>query len=357
MNQCDPGLRFLDHEAVVGDYVTLAGATDTDGIPAAEINQEHRIIGIPDGNTIELVMPTTAATAGSVSGGGSSMTATFQINVGLDTFVSGSGWGAGSWGSSTWGGSTDLDPASQLRLWSQDNFGDDLIGCVRTGGIYYWDESDGLSVRAKAFSDLTRRTVTLPADPLQTQSAASPTVIVYDVNHGAGVGDKVTISGATGFDGLAAGDINGERTVVSVLTDSSYTITADANASAGAVFGGGSAVQTVYTAGVYYTPTKALQIMTSPTARHIIAFGCNAAGETTIQSLLIRWCSSEFPAQWRPTDQNTAGDFPISTGSAFIGALRTRQEIIIWTDVGMVSMRYVGRRTAHPLRRPGLCLF
>lgn len=338
-------INITGHEAVVGDYVTLSGATATNGIPVGDLNKEHRISGIVDADNVEVVVATAATSTG--TGGGSAIEATPQINVGLDTFVSGGGWGAGSWGSGSWGGSTALDPASQLRLWSLDNFGDDLVSNVRTGGLFYWDESAGLGQRAVAFKDLTRRTVTLANNPLNTTSG-SAIIQVYDVNHGAGVGDTITVSGAAATNGIPAAEINAEHQITGVITDSIYEITVTTTASSTGA-GGGSNVQVVYTAGEFWTPTAALQIMTSPTARHIIAFGANEAGESDINPLLVRWCNSERPAEWRPTDFNTAGDLPISTGSKFIGALRTRQEIIIWTDVGLNSMRYVGFPTVFTI--------
>lgn len=334
-------ITITSHGAVVGDYVSLTGAVmSTVATPTAtEVNAEHRITGIVDDNTVEVVFPVASDTG--ASDGGSAIVAELQINVGLDEFLSGSGWGSGPWGSGPWGGATSLSPASQLRLWSIDNFGDDLIANVRTGGLYYWDESGGVSARAVKFHELVRRTVTLADNPIDT-TISSSTIIIQDVGHNAGVGDLVTISGAAGVGGLTADEINGERAITSVLTDSTYTVVAD-NTAGFTATGGGSSVQVVYEAGTYYTPVKALQVMTAPTARHVIAFGANAAGESTIESLLVRWSSMEHPAEWRPTPENSAGDWPLSTGSKFVGALRTRQEIVIWTDAGLVSMRYVGR--------------
>ena len=77
----------------------------------------------------------------SASGGGSSVTAAFQINIGLNEYVEGSGWGADTWGSGTWGSSATLGQSLQLRLWSIANFGDDMLANARQGNIYYWDAS------------------------------------------------------------------------------------------------------------------------------------------------------------------------------------------------------------------------
>ena len=85
------------HGAVAGDFVTLASLTTTDGITAAQLNIEHKITSVPSTTTFTI---TTAgsATSGSTAGGGSSGTAAFQLNIGLNTTVLGSGWGAGQAG-------------------------------------------------------------------------------------------------------------------------------------------------------------------------------------------------------------------------------------------------------------------
>jgi hypothetical protein len=78
--------------------------------------------------------------------------AAYQINPGLDTAVANSGWGASPWGGAYFGVATDIgwgDAASivtliaQLRLWSQDSFGEDLVINPRGGGVYYHDLSAG----------------------------------------------------------------------------------------------------------------------------------------------------------------------------------------------------------------------
>ena len=80
------------HGAVDGDFVTLSGATTTDGITAAQINTEHEITLI-DSNSYTITTAG-ASSSGSTTGGGSSVVATYQINTGLSTVVSGTRFGA-----------------------------------------------------------------------------------------------------------------------------------------------------------------------------------------------------------------------------------------------------------------------
>lgn len=95
-------------------------------------------------------------------------------------------------------------------------------------------------------------------------------------------------------------------------------------------------------AGASDVPTAALQIMMSDVDRHVIAFGCNAIGSSDINPMLVRFSDAESAADWTPTATNSAGGVQLSTGSQIIGAFKTRQEIIIFTDAGLVSMRFVG---------------
>lgn len=243
------------HGAVVNDFVTFSGAVTLGGnITATVLNKEYQIVTVPDTNSYTIIAKDAddaevTANASDTGNGGSSAVGTYQINTGLNTFVSGTGWGAGAWGASTWGSASSVSAAGQLRLYSQDNFGEDLIFNARGGGIYYWDESSGVTTRAIEIGSL---------------------------------------SGASN------------------------------------------------------TPTIALQVMVSDIDQHVIAFGTNPIGSSTIDPLFVRFSDQQNAADWTPTATNTAGGVRINSGSQIIGAVQARQEILIWTDVSLHSMRFVG---------------
>jgi len=143
------------HGAVNGDFVTFSGATIGyvgGNVTAADFNQEFQITYV-DVNTYTITIGTTPnATDASNSPMGGTVSAAYQINTGPAFAVPVSGWGAGTWGSGTWGvGTTNFD---SLRLWSQLNFGEDLIFGPRGGGMYYWDATTGLTVRGVNLSSL-----------------------------------------------------------------------------------------------------------------------------------------------------------------------------------------------------------
>jgi len=143
------------HGARPNAFVTFSGAVSLGGLITADIlNAEHQITRIVDTNTYEIDVGV-VATVSDTGDGGALTVAAYQINPGLDTVTFGTGWGTGPWSRGTWGSSSDTSVATgQLRIWSQDNFGEDLIFNARDGAIYYWDASLGTSSRGVNIVDL-----------------------------------------------------------------------------------------------------------------------------------------------------------------------------------------------------------
>ena len=141
------------HGAVTGDFVTFSGATGLGGnITAAVLNQEHQITNV--NANLYTINVGVAANATDVSGspGGGTVTAAYQVNVGPEFQIPLTGWGAGPWGVGVWG--TGGSSLSGLRLWSQSNFGEDLIFAPQDGGIYYWDATAGVNARGVPLQSL-----------------------------------------------------------------------------------------------------------------------------------------------------------------------------------------------------------
>ena len=161
-----------NHGAVAGDFVTFTGAASLGGnIVETVINQEYEIASIVSANEFTIIAraantvstitvngtytPVPVAANSSDSGnGGSNCVAKYQINKGLDTSVGGNGWGAGAWGRLAWGSAASVGTTGVLRIWTHDNFGENLILNVRNGGIFYWDKGNGLTGRAVELNSL-----------------------------------------------------------------------------------------------------------------------------------------------------------------------------------------------------------
>ena len=137
------------HGSIVGDFVTFSDAVSLGGnITAAVLNQEYEIQTVPSPDTYTITATATANSSDTGNGGGS-VTSEYQINVGTNAVVPGTGWGAGTWGRGTWGSAaTTTAGGGSIRIWSQDNFGEDLIVNLRDAEIYYWDKTLGTGARA-----------------------------------------------------------------------------------------------------------------------------------------------------------------------------------------------------------------
>jgi len=148
-------IRVADtgHGATLGDFVTFSGATAVDGLTTANLNKEQEVTSIIDANTYT-VNTGGVCTSGSTAGGGSSVVAAYQINIGLNTTILGPGWGAGTWGRFTWGSGAGSLAGQSLRLWFADDFGEDLLMNIADEDIYYWDASAGVGSRAVSLSSL-----------------------------------------------------------------------------------------------------------------------------------------------------------------------------------------------------------
>jgi len=248
------------HGASKNDFVTFSGAATLGGLITANVlNQEYQIATVVNANSYTIEAKdtdgaTVTANASDSGNGGSSVVGAYQISVGLDDYVSGSGYGAGMWGDGTYGDASALAFNNQLRLWSEDNFGEDLIINPRAGGIFYWTENNGTSVRAVSLTAL----------------------------------------------------------------------------------------------GANLPPTLALQTLVSDIDRHVLCLGAdplNDAGTArtgAIDPMFIAWCDQENINEWEPSLTNTAGSLRLSAGTQIVGALRSRQETLVWTDDALYSIQFIG---------------
>jgi hypothetical protein len=136
------------HGCITGDYVTFSGASTVGGL---DLNNEYSVT-VVDANTYTITASSNAS--GTVTGGGgASVTAAYQINTGSAIQVPIVGWGGGPWGSGGWGVGTAT--LFGIRLWSQSNFGEDLVFAYRGGPLLYWDATGTTSTRGVYVSSLT----------------------------------------------------------------------------------------------------------------------------------------------------------------------------------------------------------
>lgn len=277
------------------------------------------------GSTQTGIHTVTAKATGTTAAGGGTVRAAYQINTGPANVVPLTGWGAGPWGAGTWGfGEASTDP---LRLWSQGNFGEDLIFGPRGGPIYYWDATIGTT--GAAF------TITI----------ATPGVVTTSISLADGTPVVLTTDGA-----LPTGLLAGETYYVVNSTGTTFSLAATSGGSpittSGSQSGNHRISQRGFLLSAYGSasnvPTVQNYILISDINRFVFAFGCNEIASATQDAMLIRWSDQEDATNWTPAATNQAGSLRLSRGSEIVTALQSRQEILVWTDASLYSLQYLG---------------
>lgn len=335
----------VNHGAVVGDYITIAGSSNVNGILATQINKEFVVSNVINANAYSVVTTGTATSTG--TGGGSSITVKYQFHPGISSTLVFAGWGSGPWGGISgtygWGYGPDTTVTTYYTgLWTVDNYGEDMIACPR-------DLTNAVTLGTNAISTI---------HPGTGMRVTSP-------NHGLLTGQAIVIGNVTSeIGGIAASELNGTH-IITVSNANAYSFTVS-TATTGSASGGTGAY--VYTPSIVYwditdqdgpavslgdlgsayakkyLPYVATEIMVSDQNRQVIAFGCNPYDTMQKQDkMVIRWSDSQDPTNWDIADTTkTSGEQRLSSGSYIVTAIQSREEILVWTDSTLYTMTYVG---------------
>jgi len=301
------------HGATTGSFVTFSGVT---GTYAATLNAEFQITVV----NVNSYTITTASVVAAGATGGSAVSAAYQLNAGPAFAIPLTGWGAGAWGAGSWGNGTTS--VTSLQLWSQINYGEDLVFGPRGGGLYYWDATAGLTTRGVLLNSLGG-TVSF--------TNASPTVVTSTVLYTEGAALK--FSGGS----LPTGVTAGTTYYVYNVNGLTFNLLDVAGAEVNTSSSGTGAVSTIVD-----VPTVQNSITVSDSSRFIIVFGCNDYGSATLDPMLIRWSAQDDPYNWTPDPTNQAGFVRVSHGSEIVATVQTRQEVVVFTDSAVYSFQYLG---------------
>lgn len=228
------------HAAVVGDYVVLSSVSDA-GIDI------WGVMPVVSAGTNSFVL--TLNSASSVTSGaaqtkkGDAVTISYLLPTGKSSNEPATGYGAGTYGSGLYGSGTTGTLTNNMRLWTFDTWGEDLMAVYRGGPVYRWDKSDGLTARMSV---------------------------------------------------------------------------ADSN-----------------------IPTMNNIVLITEEARHMMVLGTSAYGGD-FDPLNVRWSQSENYAVWNPAVTNAAGGFRLNSGSYIVGAVKSKKEIVAFTNEGAHAIVYRG---------------
>ena len=305
------------------------------GLTAAVLNQSFAVT-VVDNNSYTITASVAAGTYDvspySTNGGGNPVSAYYGLHVGSDTVQPFTGWGAGPWGYGAWG--YGQPGVSSLRLWWQNNFGQDLIFGYRGSPMYYWNASVGatpnpvtITIAAPGVLTLTNGSLVDGQAIILLTSGALPTGLTSGTVYYVGNVSGATFRLATTFANYLAGTYittTGTQSGTHYVSPYGIPVTS---------LGGASDV-----------PAYVNFAMVSDASRFTIAFGCSAYGsaDTTLDPMLIRWSDQESVTNWTPAVTNQAGFIRLSHGSEILTAVQARQEIVVFTDTSVYSMQYLG---------------
>lgn len=229
-----------NHGAAAGDFVVLSSVSDS-GI---DIWGTCEIVSAGTHNyTIALNSACSVTSGAAQTGIGGSVTIQYLLQTGKSSNEPATGYGAGTYGSGLYGTGTTGTLTNNMRLWTFDTWGEDLMACYRGGPVYRWDKSDGLNVRMSV---------------------------------------------------------------------------ADSN-----------------------IPTMNNIVLITEEARHMMVLGTSAFGGD-FDPLNVRWSQSENYTIWSPAVTNAAGGFRLNSGSYIVGAVKSKKEIVAFTNEGAHAIIYRG---------------
>lgn len=229
------------HGGIAGDYTTLIGGVSLAGLTLEATNVF--VVTSANTNTFTIEASAAANATRTHDGGAGSKTINLLLNSGKVDNQPTTGYGSGTYGSGVYGTGTTGSLQANMRLWSMDTWGEDLMALPRGGKVYRWDKSDGLTTRC---------------------SVASANI-----------------------------------------------------------------------------PTQSNFLLVSEESRSMMLFGTSAFGGD-FDPLLVRWSQFEDYTIWDPTVTNAAGDLRINSGSYIISALKSKKEIIVFTDEGAHAISFLG---------------
>jgi hypothetical protein len=292
-----------------GTYVAFSGAIAVAGISAAVLNTTYIISNVAT-NTYDITLATGLTANATTTGGGSSV-----------VVIQGSG-------SQGWGDGFASGIGQQLRLWSDDNFGADLVIAPRGGPIFYWKDSTGVSARARYLSDIAN-TTTIFTDAATFGSGATSITVTAGIAPSVYPYMYITGTNLPAGTRVAANYIPGATTVPINTTTT-----------------GVSAGNYSFSYAGSFVPTATYQVVASSIQQFVIAYGSNSYEPgnpaSAFNPMLVRWSDQANAYQWIPQVTNQSGEFTLTNGSYIMAARTTRQEILVWTDSCLYSQQYLG---------------
>ena len=326
-------------DIVLFDSVTLPGGT---GYVASDFEDKNfQVISVPTPTTFTITQSSNAT--GTVATGGSITLKPYEP-VGPAAQSYGYGFGIGNYGGTVTGSATTtlnggiVAADTTITLTDASSFptsGTVLIGNFSSGN--YASTSELVTYSGKAGNDLTG--CTRSTNGTTAPSSTTTGTTVTNATDWTGWGDAVEASTVTLEPGLWSLSNFGEVLIATILNGKTFTWNSGIAARL-------TTRASTTTSGFETTnnPTATRSTLVSPTTRHLIHFGT----ETTIGSpdtqddMFIRFSEDENINAYVPEATNTAGTQRLQDGTKIMGALVAKENILVWTDNSLYTMKFVG---------------
>ena len=321
--------------STVGSFVNFTGATPVGGLTIAG---SYEIVTAGVG-TYKIYAP--GATSGATAGG-AAVVASYELSAGSPIYaaLTNAGWGVSNWGNGGWGTSTGS--SISIALWSQSNWGQDLVFGIRNGDLYYWVKN----TVADAYGNYH------PADSMHTYAdTVLPAAGIYKttttaaVAQAAAVNPTIVVANTLDIDpgALLYGTNITAGTYVSTAWNGSTSVPL-----VGAVTGAGILLGATlnFSYAGKTSPNQINQVVVFSTYQFVVTLGSTPYDPTNFtpafNPMLVRWSDQTKAYEWTPSTFNQSGEQILSNGSYIVAGATARQELLIWTDKALYAMQYVG---------------
>lgn len=342
-------VTLANHGLVTGNSITFALSTTVGGVTIDGVYP----VTVLDANDFTISVASTATSSASASMNGGDMQILYLLPTGLAVNTPLTGWGVGNWGEGNWGVGDGEQITGYMRQWSMANWGLSLIASYTQGGIYYWTPPVVSPAQPLA------TVLSPPPEPVLTYTAggtlaaqsyyvkttyvqsnggetlpSTESSITVPANNVLNVASPPASGSASGWN-VYVGNSSGAETEQNT---GSMAIGANYVEPITGLVAGGNSVPTVNTTSG--SPLYNNSIFIIPQAQIIVALGAEAGG--TQNNLLVRWCDAGDFTDWVATATNQAGSFLFSSGTKIIGGTPVGLGALIWTDVDVWYMQYIG---------------
>ena len=332
---------FLVGDIILFDSVTLPGGT---GLTNADFEDKlFQVISVPTSTTFTI----TFTASGSTAGPGGSVDCKPYIPVGPAAQTYGYGFGVGQFGgtvagaqATTLNGALNADTAgtggvgTTIALTSATGF--------PTGGGTIAVENELITYTSVSTNDLigcTRGAQGTATTGTSNGQAHSSLTVVTDATLYTGWGSAVAASTTTLEPGLWSLDNFGDVLLANVANGKIYSW--DSSIAARFTTRASTTTPDYLTSSA---PTANRSMMMSPVTRHLVLLGTETTiGVTTSQDdMFIRFSDQETINTFAPTAINTAGSQRLQDGTKIMGAIKAKDNILVWTDTALYTMKHVG---------------